>query len=107
MSQRSSGKNLADYLKTLKVPIYCVWAMMKNKEPDLFIKQFKGLLKDYYDSITNENASLSNKELLKIARKNNFLSNSAESFESALKMISSKEKKLYVVLVVYIVLERF
>ena len=40
-----SGKNLADYLKTLKVPIYCVWAMMKNKEPDLFIKQFKGLFK--------------------------------------------------------------
>ena len=90
-----SGKNLADYLKTLKVPIYCVWAMMKNKEPDLFIKQFKGLFKKIITiPITNENASLSNKELLKIARKNNFLSNSAESFESALKMISSKEKKI-------------
>ena len=90
-----SGKNLADYLKTLKVPIYCVWAMMKNKEPDLFIKQFKGLFKKIITiPIANENASLSNKELLKIARKNNFLSNSAESFESALKMISSKEKKI-------------
>ena len=30
----TSGKNLYDYLKTLKLPIYCIWGMQKNKFPD-------------------------------------------------------------------------
>ena len=30
-------KNLANYLKSIVIPKYGIWAMMKNKEPDLFI----------------------------------------------------------------------
>ena len=41
----TDAKNLANYLKSIKLPKYGIWAMMKNKEPDLFIKQFKGIFK--------------------------------------------------------------
>ena len=41
----ADAKNLANYLKNIKVPKYAIWAMMKNKEPDLFIKHFKGIFK--------------------------------------------------------------
>ena len=36
----TSGENLANYLRTLDVPIYGIWAMTKNKDPDKFIKEF-------------------------------------------------------------------
>ena len=42
---KQAGKILANYLKTIKEPKYGIWGMMKNKEPDLFIKQFKGVFK--------------------------------------------------------------
>ena len=41
----ADAKNLANYLKTIKLPIYGIWAMTKNKDPDKFIKQFKGVFK--------------------------------------------------------------
>ena len=66
----TSAKNLANYLKTLKVPIYGIWAMTKNKDPDKFIKQFKGIFRKIITvPIENESAALSNKLLLKIAKK--------------------------------------
>ena len=91
----TSGQNLYNYLKTLKVPIYGVWAMTKNKDPDMFIKQFKGIFKKIITvPIENESAALSNKLLLKIAKKNNYNSETSKSFEEALKRITSKEKKI-------------
>ena len=39
----ADAKNLADYLKTIKLPKYGIWAMTKNKEPDLFIKEFRNI----------------------------------------------------------------
>jgi len=93
----TSAKNLANYLKTLKVPIYGIWAMTKNKDPDRFIKQFKGIFKKIITiPIENESAALSNKLLLKIAKKNNYNSETSKGFEEALKKISSKEKKIIV-----------
>ncbi len=93
----TSAKNLADYLKTLKVPAYGIWAMTKNKDPNRFIKQFKGIFKKIITiNIENESASLSNKLLFKIAKKNNFIVETAESFDEALKKLSSKEKKILV-----------
>ena len=90
-----SAKNLANYLKTLKVPIFGIWSMTKNKNPDNFIKQFKGIFKKIITiPIENESASLSNKILLKIAQKNNYVVEKANNFESALKKITSKEKKI-------------
>ena len=91
----TSAKNLADYLKTLKIPIYGIWAMTKNKDPDKFIKQFKGIFKKIITiPIENESAALSNKLLLKIAKKNNYNSETSKNFEEALKKITSKERKI-------------
>ncbi len=91
----TSAKNLANYLKTLKVPIYGIWAMTKNKNPDKFIKEFKGIFKKIITiPIENETAALSNDLLLKIAKKNNYVSEKSKSFEEALKSITSKEKKI-------------
>tara|TARA_Y100000741_G_scaffold338827_1_gene299195 strand:+ start:461 stop:1723 length:1263 start_codon:yes stop_codon:yes gene_type:complete len=91
----TSARNLANYLKTLKVPIYGIWAMTKNKDPDRFIKQFKGIFtKIVTIPIENESGSLSNKLLLKIAKKNNYNSETCKSFEEALRNITSKERKI-------------
>jgi dihydrofolate synthase/folylpolyglutamate synthase len=93
----TSAKNLANYLKTLKIPIYGIWAMTKNKNPDRFIKQFKGIFRKIITiPIENESATLSNQLLFKIAKKNNYNSETSKSFEEALKKISSKEKKIIV-----------
>ena len=90
-----SAKNLFNYLKTLNIPIYGIWAMTKNKDPNKFLKQFKGIFKKIIAiPIKNEPASLPNTLLYKVARRNNYYSKKAESFEEALKDISSKEKKV-------------
>ena len=91
----TSAQNLYNYLKTLKVPIYGIWAMTKNKDPDRFIKQFKGIFKKIITlPIENESATLSNKLLLKIAKRNYYDSETSKSFEEALKKITSKEEKV-------------
>ena len=91
------AKNLSDYLKSIKIPRYGIWSMMKNKEPDLFIKQFKNVFKKIVTiPIENEKGSLNKNELYQIALKNNITVNKANNFNEALKKISSKEKKLIV-----------
>ena len=91
----TSAKNLANYLRTLKVPIYGIWAMTKNKDPDRFIKQFKGIFKKIITiPIENEPAAIPNQLLFKIAKKNNYNSETSKSFEEALKKITSKERKV-------------
>ena len=93
----TDAKNLVHYLKPIKLPKYGIWSMMKNKEPDLFIKQFKGVFKKIVTvPIENEKGSMSSKELSQIALENKFNVEKANSFNEALKKISSKEKKLIV-----------
>ena len=93
----ADAKNLATYLKTIKTPKYGIWAMTKNKQPDLFIKEFKGLFKKIVTMpIENEPNSVSAKELNKIATKNKFNSEKSKNFMDALKKVSSKEKKIIV-----------
>ena len=93
----ADAKNLADYLKNIKIPKYGIWAMTKNKEPDLFIKQFKGVFEKVVTMpIENEFNSVSSNELYKIAVKNKFKVEKSNNFIEALKKISSKEKKLIV-----------
>ena len=93
----TDAKNLAGYLQSIKLPKYGIWAMMKNKEPDLFIKQLKGIFKKIVTMpIENEQGSMSAKELGWIALENKFNVQKANSFTEALKKISSKEKKLIV-----------
>ena len=90
-----SATNLANYLRTLKVPIFGIWSMTKNKDPDKFIKQFKGIFKKIITiPIENESASLSNRILFKIAKKNGYVVEKSNNFDSALKNITSKEGKV-------------
>ena len=73
--------------------------MTKNKDPNNFIKQFKGIFEKVVSiPIENEPSSESNKTLFKISKKNNFNSEISKSFESALQMVRSKEKKSYLCL---------
>ena len=93
----TDARNLANYLKSIKLPKYGIWAMMKNKEPDIFIKQFKDTFKKIITvPIENEQGSMSAKELSLIALKNKINVEKANTFNQALKKISSKEKKLIV-----------
>ena len=91
----ADAKNLANYLRNIKVPKYAVWAMMKNKEPDLFIRQFKGIFKKIITiPIENEQNCMSSKDLKSICKRNQFNVNEANSINDAIKKISSPEKKL-------------
>ena len=93
----ADAKNLAAYLKSIKIPKYGVWAMSKKKQPDLFIKQLKGVFKKIVTMpIENESNSVSANERYKVAVKNKFVSEKSKNFEEALKKISSEEKKLIV-----------
>ena len=93
----TDAKNLANYLNKLRLPKFGIWAMMKNKEPNIFIKQFRNTFKKIITmSIEGEQSSMLSKDLYKIALKNNFNVDEANSFNDALKKISSKEKKLIV-----------
>ena len=89
-----SAKNLSNYLKTLKKPIYGIWGMTKNKDPKKFIKQFKGVFKKIVTvPIENESSSVSNTFLYKIANNYGYKTEISKNLDQALKIITSKEKK--------------
>ncbi len=93
----ADAQNLASYLKKIKIPKYGIWAMTKNKDPDLFIKQLKGVFKKIITMpIDNEVNSVSAQQLYKVATENKFNVEKSDNFAQALKKISSKEKKLIV-----------
>ena len=93
----ADAQNLASYLKNIKIPKYGIWAMTKNKEPDLFIKHLKGVFKKIVTMpIESELNSVSANELYKAAVKNKLKAEQSENFIEALKKISNREKKLIV-----------
>ncbi len=93
----ADAKNLASYLRGIKIPKYAIWAMMKNKEPDLFIKQFKGIFKKIITmSIYNEKNCMTASDLRDIAKKNRFEVDKAGNLNEAIKKITSSDKKLIV-----------
>ncbi len=95
----ADAKNLASYLKDIEKPKYAIWTMMKNKEPDLFIKQFKGIFKKIITiPIENEKNCMSAKDLKSIAQKNHFNVDAAKNLDDAIKKISSRDKKLIICL---------
>ena len=93
----ASAKNLYNYLKTLKEPIYGIWGMQKNKLPNQFIKIFNNIfIKLITVKIPNEPNALKADELRKIGKK--YVSTrSANNVHNALKQISSKENKTIVI----------
>ena len=93
----ASAKNLCDYLKTLKGPIYGIWGMQKNKLPDQFIKIFNKIFKRLITvTIPNEPNAIKADKLKEIGKKYT-LTNAANSIQDALRQISSKEKKTVVI----------
>ncbi len=96
---KTSAKNLYDYLKETKLPLYCVWAMQKNKFPKEFLKEFKGIFKKIVTvKIPGEPNSCTADELKSIAIKQDYKVEAAIGIKEALKTISSKEKKIIVVM---------
>ena len=90
--------NLAKFLKSIKEPKYAIWGMIKNKEPDLIIKKFKGLFKKIITvPIDGEKNYISNKILMNIAKQNNFHAETARDTKQAINKITSKERKTIVI----------
>ncbi len=93
----SSAKNLYDYLKTLKEPVYGIWGMQKNKLPVYFIKSFKNIFKKIVTvTIPGEPNALKAIKLKYIAQKY-MPAKTSPNIEQALKMLSSREKKTIVI----------
>jgi dihydrofolate synthase/folylpolyglutamate synthase len=93
----TDAKNLANFLRNIKAPKYAIWTMMKNKEPDLFIKQFKGIFKKIITMpIENEKNCMSAIALKTIAKRNQFNADTANNFNEAIRKITSTNKKLII-----------
>ena len=93
----ASAENLYNYLKTLKEPIYGIWGMQKNKLPDQFIKSFKKIFKKLVAvPIPGEPNALSEITLKHIGNKY-VQTTSAANVASAIKKISTHEKKTIVI----------
>ena len=93
-----STKNLAQYLRKIKIPVYAIWGSLKNKNPDQLIKNFKGVFKKIVTiRIPNEPSAMSSFDLYKIAKKNGFDAIESKNIKDALKKISKKERKIIVV----------
>ncbi len=96
-SSQISAKNLADHLKTIKGPKFGIWGMIKNKNPDLFIQQFKNVFeKIIIVPIEGEANTLPTDLLMRIAKKNNFNVGNSSDIHSACKKISNNQSKTIV-----------
>ncbi|MDB9799512.1 hypothetical protein OAB48_00590 [Pelagibacteraceae bacterium] len=92
---KTSAKNFSSYLKSIKTKKFGIWGMTKNKNPEIFIKQFKNRFEKIIAvPIEGEKNSVSNKYLMKLAKDNNIRSETAKNFKDAIKKISSKEEKI-------------
>jgi dihydrofolate synthase/folylpolyglutamate synthase len=93
----ASAKNLYNYLRSLKEPIYGIWGMQKNKLPEIFIKSFKNIFREVVVlTIPNEPNAIKAEKLIFIAQKY-IPADRAPNIQAALKKISSKEKKTIVI----------
>ena len=93
-----STKNLARYLRKLKIPVYGICGMLKNKKPNQLIKNFKGIFKEIITvKIPNEPSAMRSFDLRRIAEKNGFQTIESKNIKDALKKISTKEKKIIVI----------
>ena len=93
-----STKNLANYLKKFKIPIYAIWGSLKNKNPDKLIKNFNGIFKKVVTiKIPGEPSAMNSFDLFKLAKKNNFKTIESKNLKDALKKTSTKEKKIVVI----------
>ena len=95
----TSAQNLKNYLKNINGPIYGIWGMQRNKMPEKFIKNFKGIFKKIITlKIPSEPNSSSAEELKNILHNKGYTKAvSANSILGSFKEISNKTKKTIVV----------
>ena len=93
-----STKNLARFLKNIKIPIFSIWGSLRNKNPKKLIKNFKGIFKKIITvKIPNEPSAMSSNKLYKIAKENGFQTVESKNIKDALKKIPKKDKKIIVI----------
>ena len=94
----TSSKNLANFLKNRKIPVYGIWGSLKNKNPNENIKNFKGIFKKLITiKIPNETNALSTSELKKIGLKNRFDTEESKNIKDALNKIPNSKRNLIVI----------
>ena len=90
-----SAKNLASYLKQLNKDVYGIWGMQTNKNPELFLKQFKGIFKKIITvEIPDEPNACDSQKLQKIANQLDIKSNVAPDIYSAIQQLSDGKEKI-------------
>mgnify|MGYP001322183616 CR=1 FL=1 len=93
-----SSKNLANYLRKYKMPVYGICAILKNKNPNQLIKNFKGIFKKIITvKIPGEPNSMNSYDLFKIAKKNGFKAAESKNIKDALRKIPREEKNMVVI----------
>jgi len=91
----ASAKNLATHLKKYNNKVYGIWGIQKNRNPKEFLENFKGIYsKIVAIRIPDEPAACKPSELKRIANMMKIECEVAPNIISALKMLSSKEKKV-------------
>ena len=94
----ASAKNLNEYLRTLKEPIYGIWGMQKNKMPEKFIQIFKNtFLKIMTVPIPDEPNAEKAKNLSLICKKNKINSSPEKNLIVAIKKLTNKKRKNIVI----------
>ena len=90
-----SAENFANYLKFQKAPKIGIFGMLKNKNPEEFIKKIKNIFdKVYIIPIDGQRNFISPKYLKNICVKNGIKSEIAKNVLHAINKISSKQKKI-------------
>jgi len=88
-----SIKNHVNFLKSVNKPKYAIWSLMKNREPEKYVKYLKCFKKVLVIKIPNEPNSCSPQLLKKIANENKIKCFTSSNITSAIKTISSDEPK--------------
>ncbi len=89
-----SAKNLASHLKQLSGDVYGVWGMQANKNPEIFLRQFKGIFKKIVTvKIPDEPNACDSQKLQKIANKLNIESDTAPNIRSAMQQLADGKEK--------------
>ena len=91
-SQQSIANHI-NFLRDVKKPKYAIWSLMKNREPEKYIKYLKCFKKIVAIKIPNEPNSCSPAELKKIADRNNINCVISSNIQTAIKTISSEKPK--------------
>jgi len=94
----TSAKNLASYMRTLKNKnIYGIWGMQKNRKPEIFIKNFKGLFEKIITvNVPGESNFCNPQKLKKIAHREGISCATASSVQLAIKKLSNKKNKIII-----------